>query len=163
MSKPNGYPDDGSTPWWSGWPGTPDPSGYGMVPYPYEHGPVPGSGVVYPWETNPNAPSWPDWNAQHGGQNPSTPTPAIDMGTQGMQPWLPDALKWLASLVLLWIILTALTEYSPNTAMLGKAMAGLIIVGALYYLGPGAISNIPNLWKKSGEAGPNPVPGQAGA
>ena len=156
MAKPNGYPDDGSTPFWSGWPGTPDPSGNGTVPYPYEHGPVPGSGLTYPWETNPNAPSWPDWNQSHGGQNPPA---AINMGTGGTQPFDLSALKWLGSLVLLWIILTALTEYSPNTKRFGQAAAGLIIVGALYYLGPGAISNIPNLWKAPGTAGPQPVPG----
>jgi hypothetical protein len=73
-----------------------------------------------------------------------------------------SGLKWLASLVLLWLILTALSEYSPNTKMLGQALAGLILLGALFYLGPGAISNVKNLWTQTGAspvAGPNPVPG----
>jgi len=86
-------------------------------------------------------------------EHPST------VSTGGTQAFDLGALKWLGSLVLLWLILTAMTEYSPNMARLGKAMAGLILLGALYYLGPGAISNIQNLWKKPGEAGPNPIPG----
>jgi len=90
-------------------------------------------------------------------QSPLAQHPTVS--TRGMDPFDITALKWLGSLVLLWIILTALTEYSPNTAMFGKAMAGLILLGALYYLGPGAISNIQNLWKAPGTAGPNPVPG----
>jgi hypothetical protein len=72
------------------------------------------------------------------------------------------ALKWLAALVLLWLILTALTEYSPNTKMLGQALAGLILLGALFYLGPGAISNVKNIWTDTGSnpvQGPQPVPG----
>jgi hypothetical protein len=71
-------------------------------------------------------------------------------GTQGggTAPWDQDALKWLASLALLWLILTALTEYSPNTKMLGQALAGLILVGALFYLGPTAIKNVGNIWQK---------------
>lgn len=168
MAKPNGYPDDGSTPWWSGMPGTPDPSGSGMVAYPWEHQPVPGSGVQYPWELNPNAPSWPDWERGTGipdvtGHN-YAPSPTASTNpsiTGGMEPFDLGALKWLAALVLLWLILTALSEYSANGAMLGKAMAGLILLGALYYLGPQAIGNIPNLWKAPGTAGPEPVPGYA--
>jgi hypothetical protein len=73
-----------------------------------------------------------------------------------------SGLKWLASLVLLWLILTALSEYSPNTKMLGQALAGLILLGALFYLGPGAISNVKNLWTQTGASpvqGPQPVQG----
>jgi len=157
MAKPNGYPDDGSTPFWSGWPGTPDPSGNGTVPYPWEHGPVPGSGVTYPWENNPNAPSWPAWEQgtgipnMVGGYTKQPDTPSVTMpGSHGTGPWDITALKWLGALALLWIILTALTEYSPNTKPFGQAFAGLILMGALYALGPQAIANIPNLWKSPG-------------
>jgi len=118
-----------------------------MVPYPWEHQPIPGSGVTYPWEQNPNAPTWTDWNAQHGGVNPpATPVPGDISKASGTAPWDITALKWLGALALLWIILTALTEYSPNTRPFGQAFAGLILMGALYALGPQAISNIPNLW-----------------
>ena len=118
-----------------------------MVPYPWEHQPIPGSGVQYPWEQNPNAPSWTDWNAQHGGQNPpATPVQGSMNPAQGTAPWDITALKWLGALALLWIILTALTEYSENTRPFGQAFAGLILMGALYALGPQAIANIPNLW-----------------
>jgi hypothetical protein len=146
VAKPNGYPDDGSVPFWSGWPGTPDPSGSGLVPYPWEHGPVPGSGMQYPWENNPNAASWADWNAQHGGQNAPQNAPAGTPGS-GTQPFLPAAMKWLGALALLWIVLTALTEYSPNTRQIGVGLAGLILFGALYYLGPTAMANIQHLWE----------------
>jgi hypothetical protein len=57
-----------------------------------------------------------------------------------------SALKWLGALVLLWVILTALTEFSPNTQMFGQALAGLILLAALFYLGPAAIGNVKNLW-----------------
>ena len=130
-------------------PGTPAPGG-GMVPYPWELQPIPGSGVVYPWEQNPNAPSWTDWNASHGGVNPTPVTATVPGSTGGTQPWDPTALKWLGALALLWIILTALTEYSDNTRVFGQAFAGLILMGALYALGPQAIANIPNLWKAPG-------------
>jgi hypothetical protein len=73
-----------------------------------------------------------------------------------------SGLKWLASLVLLWLILTALSEYSPNTKMLGQALAGLILLGALFYLGPGAIANVKNIWTQTGAnpvQGPQPVQG----
>jgi hypothetical protein len=129
-------------------PGTPSPNG-GEEPYPWEHGPVPGSGVVYPWEVNPNAPSWTDWNKAHGGVDVTQVTTAPAHGTQ---PWDITALKWLGALALLWIILTALTEYSENTRPFGQAFAGLILMGALYALGPQAIENIPNLWKIPGSA-----------
>ena len=66
-----------------------------------------------------------------------------------------DDLKWLGALVLLWIILTAMTEYSDNAKQIGQAFAGLILFGACYYLlpdspscKPRAISNIKNLWSK---------------
>jgi hypothetical protein len=103
---------------------------------------------VYPWETNPNAPSWPDWNASHGGQNPTpaTPVPATSGGQSGTQPWDLSFLKWLGALALLWIILTALTEYSANTKPFGQAFAGLILTGALYWMGPQAIANVSNIW-----------------
>jgi len=91
----------------------------------------------------------------------NTTAPPSGGGGGGMQPFDLTALKWLASLVLLWIILTAMSEAGPNMATFGRGLAGLILFGALFYLGPGAISNIPNLWKKPGEAGPNPVPGAA--
>jgi hypothetical protein len=83
-------------------------------------------------------------------------------GGGGTAPWDQGALKWLASLALLWLILTALTEYSPNTKMFGQALSGLILLGALFYLGPGAMSNIQNVWTQTGAnpvQGPNPVPG----
>lgn len=115
-----------------------------------KEGDGPDPGPTTPGTITPNVPFTPP------DQSPLNKPP---VSTGGMQPFDITALKWLAALVLLWIILTALTEYSPNAAMFGKAMAGLIILGALYYLGPQAISNIPNLWKKPGEAGPNPVPG----
>ena len=57
-----------------------------------------------------------------------------------------SALKWLGALVLLWIILTALTEYSANAAIFGQALAGLVLLGALFYLGPDAIKNVKNVW-----------------
>jgi hypothetical protein len=135
-------------------PGTPADGG-GMVPYPWEHQPVPGSGVVYPWETNPNAPTWTDWNSQHGGVNATPATPVSNTGTTtsgGTQPWNPTALKWLGATVLLWIVLSAMTEYSDNAKVFGQAFAGLILMGALYALGPQAIANIPNLWKAPGSA-----------
>jgi hypothetical protein len=75
-------------------------------------------------------------------------TPASTAGKQGgTAAWDQGALKWLASLVLLWLILTALTEYSPNAKMFGQAFAGLILVGALFYLGPTAIANVKNIWQ----------------
>jgi len=71
-------------------------------------------------------------------------------GAQGGTPAFDlSALKWLGALVLLWIILTALTEFSPNTQMFGQALAGLILLAALFYLGPAAIGNIKNLWSGS--------------
>lgn len=82
----------------------------------------------------------------------------------GTEAFLPSALKWLGALVLLWIILTALSEHGdPNARTIGRALAGLILLGALFYLGPGAISNVQNLWTQAGNPnpvqGPNPVPG----
>src|SRR5215472_4087328 len=56
--------------------------------------------------------------------------PSTVSGPGGMQPFDLTALKWLGALVLLWIILTALSEYSPNTALLAKGMAGLILLSA---------------------------------
>jgi hypothetical protein len=77
---------------------------------------------------------------------PSTTTQPT--GQKGTDP-LPVAIgKWLGALVLLWIILTALAEYSDNGAIFAKALAGLILFGALYYLGPQAMSNIKNIWSK---------------
>jgi hypothetical protein len=74
-------------------------------------------------------------------------TPAAAGKEGGTAAWDRGALKWLASLVLLWLILTALTEYSPNAQMFGQALAGLILVGALFYLGPTAIKNVQNIWQ----------------
>jgi hypothetical protein len=75
-------------------------------------------------------------------------TPASAAGKQGgTAAWDQGALKWLASLVLLWLILTALTEYSPNAKVFGQALAGLILFGALFYLGPTAIKNVQNIWQ----------------
>jgi hypothetical protein len=114
----------------------------------------------WPQPTEPATPIGPyPWD------RPGTPTapPASTAGKQGgTAAWDTSALKWLASLVLLWLILTALTEYSPNTKMLGQSLAGLILLGALFYLGPGAISNVKNIWTQTGPnpvQGPNPVPG----
>jgi hypothetical protein len=45
-----------------------------------------------------------------------------------------------------------MTEYSDNAKVFGQAFAGLILMGALYALGPQAIANIPNLWKAPGSA-----------
>src|SRR5215471_17531988 len=64
----------------------------------------------------------------------------------GTPAFLPAAMKWLASIALVWIVLTALTEYSPNMRQIGVGLAGLILVGALYYLGPTAIKNAQHLW-----------------
>jgi hypothetical protein len=116
-----------------------------LGPYPWDPGGgLPGTpGHPYPWDPSP-APA--DASGKQGG------TGAFDL----------SALNWLAALVLLWIILTALTEYSPNAAMFGQALAGLILLGALFYLGPGAISNVKNIWTDSSSnptLGPNPVPG----
>lgn len=116
-----------------------------------KQGTGPDPGLLDPGTITPNVPFVrPDQVNSSGGGNVST---------GGTQPFDITALKWLGALVLLWIILAAMNEYSPNTAMFAKAFAGLILLGALYYLGPGAISNIPNLWKAPGTAGPNPVPG----
>lgn len=110
------------------------------------------------------------------GQPPALP-PSVTPGTvpgaaQGGFPnlvggtaaFLPSAMKWLGALFLLWVILTALSEHGdPNARTIGNALAGLILVGALFYLGPGAISNVRNLWTQTGTSspvqGPNPVPG----
>jgi hypothetical protein len=99
---------------------------------------------------------------------PQTPDPAGSTtgpsALGGTDPFLPSALKWLGALVLLWIILTALSEHGdPNAKNIGRALAGLILLGALFYLGPGAMSNVRNLWTQVGTPnpvqGPNPVPG----
>ena len=74
----------------------------------------------------------------------------------GMSAMPLDVLKWLGALALLWIILTALSEYSPNGRTIGMALAGLILFGALYSLGPAAISNIKNVWNATSS---NPVQG----
>lgn len=104
-----------------------------------------------------------------GGQPPAPPTGASAPGsmpnlTGGTAAFLPEALKWLGALFLLWVILTALSEHGdPNAKTIGNALAGLILLGALFYLGPGAISNVKNLWTQTGTSapvqGPNPVPG----
>ncbi len=83
----------------------------------------------------------PTWSGDGGGGTTTT----IQAG--GTPAFLPAAMKWLGALALLWIVLTALTEYSPNTRQLGIGLAGLILVGALYYLGPTAIANVKHLWE----------------
>jgi hypothetical protein len=97
-----------------------------------------------------------------------TPVPATSSsssgGDSGTAPFLPEALKWLAALFLLWVILTALAEHGdPNAHNIGRALAGLLLLGSLYYLGPGAMSNIKNLWTQTNTSapvqGPNPVSG----
>lgn len=67
-------------------------------------------------------------------------------GQGGTAAFLPQALKWLAALVLLWIILTAMSEGNDTTRRFGQALSGLILMGALYYLGPTAIHNVQYLW-----------------
>ena len=99
------------------------------------------------------------------GQPPAAPQPgAMPNLVGGTAAFLPEAMKWLGALFLLWVILTALSEHGdPNAKRIGGALAGLILLGALFYLGPGAISNVKNLWTQTGTSapvqGPNPVPG----
>jgi hypothetical protein len=116
-----------------------------------------GNGTPLPG-VNPNAP----------GAQPNQSPPANVGGmpnlTGGTAAFLPEAMKWLGALFLLWVILTALSEHGdPNAKRIGTALAGLILLGALFYLGPGAISNVTNLWTQTGTSspvqGPNPVPG----
>ena len=52
-----------------------------------------------------------------------------------------DVLKWLAALFLLWLILTGMQE-SGALSRFAYPFAGLILLGALYYMGPTAIQNI---------------------
>ena len=52
-----------------------------------------------------------------------------------------DVLKWLAALLLLWLILTAMKESGP-LSQVAAPMAGLILAGALFYMGPTAIKNV---------------------
>jgi hypothetical protein len=106
-----------------------------------------------------------------GTRDAPVPAPPAPSGGGGMPslvggtaPFLPEALKWLGALFLLWVILTALSEHGDaNAKRIGGALAGLILLGALFYLGPGAISNVKNLWTQTGTSsptlGPNPVPG----
>ena len=116
---------------------------------PFGEGTLPG--------VNPNAPgAQPPLPAATPGQLPNL--------TGGTAAFLPEALKWLGALFLLWVVLTALEEHGdPNARTIGHALAGLILLGALFYLGPGAISNVRNLWTQTGTSsptlGPNPVPG----
>lgn len=109
---------------------------------------MPDPSIYPPGVVNPTVPPEVD--------NPYPPMPVLPgnrppgsvvIQTGGTAPFLPAAMKWLAALALLWIILTALTEYSPNMRQLGIGFAGLILVGALYYLGPKAIENAKHLWE----------------
>lgn len=95
-------------------------------------------GVVNPTDPLPNITGT---GPTTGGTVPGTVTVQ-----EGTQPMLPAALKWLGALFLLWVILSALTEHGDsNSKNIARALAGLILFGALYYLGPQAITNAKQL------------------
>lgn len=107
---------------------------------------VPDPSIYPPGVVNPTDPL-PDITGTGpttGGTVPGTVT--VNVGTTGTGPMLPAALKWLGALFLLWVVLTALSEHGdPNAANIGRALSGLILFGALYYLGPQAIKNAKTL------------------
>jgi hypothetical protein len=74
-----------------------------------------------------------------GGSSTTTSSTPTASGTAAMPP---NVLLWLGALFLLWLALTALHDASAATAPYATGMAGLILVGALMYLGPTAIKNI---------------------
>lgn len=102
---------------------------------------MPDPSIYPPGVVNPTGP--PDITGTGpttGGTVPGTVTVSVPSG--GMEPILPAALKWLGALFLLWVVLTALSEHGdPNAKNIGRALSGLILLGALYYLGPQAITN----------------------
>jgi hypothetical protein len=117
-------------------------------------GPPSGTGHVVQQPDGSYAVAWSD-TGQSTPLDPSvsqtgTPVPAAAGSSPSSGGGTPafdvSALKWLGALVLLWLILTALTEYSSNTQIFGQALAGLVLLGALFYLGPDAIKNVQNIW-----------------
>ena len=54
-------------------------------------------------------------------------------------------LAWLGAMVGLWFVLTALSD--GGQAGIARSLAGLLLVGAIIALGPGAISNAQALVK----------------
>ena len=90
----------------------------------------------------------PGAGAGGGGANSLNPIVNLPSSQGGTAAFLPTALKWIAALFLLWIILTALTEWNDNAKKLGEGFAGLILFGVLYKLGPDAITNVKNVWSK---------------
>jgi hypothetical protein len=104
---------------------------------------MPSPSIYPPGVVNPTDPL-PDITGTGPTTGGSVPGTVTVKNAAGMAPMLPAALKWLGALFLLWVVLTALTEHGdPNAKNIGRALAGLILLGALYYLGPDSPSGHP--------------------